>query len=153
MVVFIGAIVYVPFLHFAEQKKNVVYYRIPTPVINNQPTFIDDPLDGEGVNLDEEKVSEDLLIKVGEPLITKDLRLGDVDPEVKKLQEYLNAKGFLVAESGPGSLGNETERFGRGTEDALIRFQEAHKDILLAPFGLEKGTGIVGELTRKYINS
>ena len=158
IVIFIGAIVYIPFLHFADQKREVVYYKVPVSnyqrglpniSITNVPAEGNRPAT-EVTSLQTEKP---VIIKVAEPLITKDLRMGDVDPEVKKLQKYLNSKGFLVAESGPGSPGNETERFGAGTKDALIRFQEAHSEILLRPVGLTNGTGIVGELTRKFISS
>src|SRR5690606_33196180 len=86
-------------------------------------------------------------------IITKELRLGDTDEEVRELQKFLNERGFAVASSGPGSAGNETTLFGNATQNAVIRFQEAHFDILLAPQGLEKGTGVVDDLTRKLINS
>jgi len=32
--------------------------------------------------------------------------------DVKKLQEFLNTNGFKLADSGPGSPGNETTFFG-----------------------------------------
>lgn len=76
-------------------------------------------------------------------LFTKDFKLGDLDFEVLKLQQYLNKIGFLVAESGPGSKGYETERFGRLTFMALKRFQ--------ASVGLP-ATGFFGPKTKKYIN-
>jgi peptidoglycan hydrolase-like protein with peptidoglycan-binding domain len=84
---------------------------------------------------------------------TKNLAVGDNDPEVKLLQEYLNENGFVVAQSGPGSPGHETTLFGAGTKAALIKFQEAYADILLRPSGLSHGTGIFGKATRDFINS
>lgn len=142
--IFIGSIMYVPVIALSEKKQEVVYYRIPVYVAEQTPV--------ESAN---EKPAEETEIKIEKPklLITKELRLGDEDPEVKVLQEYLNSRGFLVAQSGPGSIGQETTRFGKGTQDALIRFQEAHRDIILKPFGLTNGTGIVGEMTRNLINS
>lgn len=70
------------------------------------------------------------------------IRINSVGPEVKALQIFLNENGFLVAESGPGSKGNETEFFGEKTRDAVIRFQEAN-DIILQRVEIynNKGTG------------
>ncbi|MEN9582973.1 MAG: hypothetical protein RL641_927 [Candidatus Parcubacteria bacterium] len=78
-------------------------------------------------------------------LFTRDLRLGIIHPEVKLLQQYLNAKGFFVATSGAGSLGKETIFFGSLTRAALIKFQKA-KNIVPA-------IGYFGPITREYIRS
>ena len=84
---------------------------------------------------------------------TRNLKLGDKGPDVKMLQAYLNSRGFLVAESGPGSPGHESELFGKGTKEALIQFQEKYAEILLKPYGLTSGTGFFGEKTREFVNS
>ncbi len=143
--IFIGAIVYVPILNFSEKEKEIVYYKVPvyvnlTPV--NQTPATEVP-----------EVKEKEPIKKANVLITKNLKIGDDNAEVKLLQEFLNSRGFLVAESGPGSIGQETTRFGRGTQEALIKFQEFNSELILKPFGLTQGTGVVGEMTRKLINS
>ncbi len=143
--IFIGAVVYVPVLKFSEKENEVVYYRVQVPALNTG--------DSNSVIKPEDFGEKKIVIEKQKDLLTKDLKLGDEDVEVKLLQQYLNGRGFLVAESGPGSLGQETTRFGAGTEDALIRFQEANADIILKPFGLKEGTGVVGEMTRKLINS
>ncbi len=145
--IFIGAVVYVPALKFSQKEKEVVYYRVPV-FVNMTPSTENG---GQPTNSESEK--EEPLIKVSNSRITKDLKLGDVDEEVKLLQEYLNGRGFLVAESGPGSPGQETTRFGAGTRDALIKFQEANAELILKPFGLKEGTGVVGKMTRDLINS
>ncbi len=142
IVIFIGAVIYVPVLYFSSKETKVVYYKIPMP---SSIVPVTTPASNAAV--------KNITIEKAKLLITKDLQLGDIDPEVKILQEYLNNKGFLVAESGPGSPGQETVRFGAGTQDALIRFQEANSEVLLKPLGLSVGTGIVGDLTRKLINS
>ena len=80
------------------------------------------------------------------------LRPQDTNPDVKKLQRFLNSRGFVVALSGPGSLGNETEYFGVKTELALKLFQEFYAEKILKPLGLKEGTGIVGPQTMKFIN-
>jgi hypothetical protein len=65
----------------------------------------------------------------------------------------LNKRGFIVAESGNGSPGQESDLFGPGTAKALKKFQEAYAEILLKPYGLKEGTGYLGEITRNFINS
>lgn len=82
----------------------------------------------------------------------KDLRLGMRHPDVIQLQRYLNAHGFPVATSGPGSLGKEIDTFGPATKRALIRFQTAHTKEILTPAGLTTATGIFGAITRNYFN-
>jgi spore germination protein YaaH len=64
--------------------------------------------------------------RINLPLPEIDLEYGDRREEVKMLQAFLNAAGFAVSPSGPGSLGNETTFFGPATEAALIKFQKAH---------------------------
>ncbi len=39
------------------------------------------------------------------------LRRGDAHNDVLRLQQYLNNHGFPLAQSGPGSPGNETNYF------------------------------------------
>lgn len=86
-------------------------------------------------------------------LFTRDLTLYAVGPDVLALQRYLNRNGFLIAASGPGSLGQETSYFGLLTRLALIRFQNAHAATILYPSGLTQGTGYFGPSTRMFINS
>jgi peptidoglycan hydrolase-like protein with peptidoglycan-binding domain len=81
---------------------------------------------------------------------TKQLSLGTVSPEVKALQQLLNAQGFTVAQSGIGSAGMENQSYGPATRAAVIRFQ--------LKFGIVKssadtGYGIVGPATRAKLNS
>jgi len=82
----------------------------------------------------------------------RNLQMGIQGADVKDLQRFLNAQGFLVATDGAGSPGQETDYFGSLTEAALIRFQEANAAQILAPLGLDKGTGFFGSSTRAYIN-
>ncbi len=84
---------------------------------------------------------------------SKDLEFNDIDDEVRQLQAYLNTHGYIVAESGPGSVGNETNIFGAKTREALIRFQEAFASEILTSVGLARGTGYFGPSTRAYINT
>ena len=77
-------------------------------------------------------------------VFNKDLGLGAVDAEVKKLQEWLNQNGYKVSDSGLGSLGNETEYFGEKTRQAVISLQIARK--------ISPASGYFGPKTRSVIS-
>lgn len=79
--------------------------------------------------------------------LTLNLTIGQVSSEVTTLQKILNAKGFIIAASGPGSPGNETAKFGVLTREALRKFQCSQG---IACSGSEQTTGFgrVGPLTR-----
>ncbi len=79
--------------------------------------------------------------------ITSNLSIGSRGPTVKILQQFLNSHGFIVASSGPGSSGNETEGFGSLTLKAVQKFQEQYG---IAKPG-EQGYGRVGPKTRAKI--
>lgn len=71
---------------------------------------------------------------------TKDLRQGDSGNEVEYLQTCLREQGFYTEEI--------TGYFGDHTKQAVVDFQEKYFDSILAPWGFEKGTGLVQETTR-----
>ena len=73
------------------------------------------------------------------------MTLGSTGPAVKALQQFLNNRGFRLAESGPGSPGNETTYFGPLTRAALARFQ--------ASVGISPAVGYFGPITRSYLKS
>jgi hypothetical protein len=77
-------------------------------------------------------------------IFTKNLKSNLKDEEVRQLQKYLNNHKFPVSNFGSGSLGYETNFFGVKTKNAVMKLQ---KEIKLKP------DGIVGPLTRAYINS
>jgi photosystem II stability/assembly factor-like uncharacterized protein len=82
----------------------------------------------------------------GQPgLFTRNLTIGSTGPDVKALQIYLNTHGFILAITGPGSPGNETNLFGALTRDALAKFQAAK--------GISPAAGFFGPLTRAYVNA
>ncbi|MBI2025636.1 peptidoglycan-binding protein [Candidatus Kaiserbacteria bacterium] len=73
------------------------------------------------------------------------LTVGSLGSEVKALQEYLNANGYVIASSGPGSPGNETTMFGSLTKAAVIKYQKAK--------GITPAVGYFGAKTRAAVNS
>jgi peptidoglycan hydrolase-like protein with peptidoglycan-binding domain len=75
----------------------------------------------------------------------RDLTLGDSGPDVRALQEFLNAKGGLaeVNGTGPGSLGNETDYYGLYTETAVARWQTME--------GILPAQGYFGASTRALV--
>jgi peptidoglycan hydrolase-like protein with peptidoglycan-binding domain len=70
----------------------------------------------------------------------RDLDVGASGEDVRQLQILLNARGFAVAASGPGSAGQETTLFGGLTRAALARFQAAS--------GISPALGYFGPKTR-----
>lgn len=75
---------------------------------------------------------------------TQDLKTGQEHREVQLLQQMLNACGFVVAVSGPGSAGSETSKFGAATRQAVMRYQKAQ--------GIVPANGVVGPQTRARLN-
>lgn len=79
--------------------------------------------------------------------LSKNLKLNDSGPEVLLLQKTLNALGFTLASTGPGSLGKETSRFDANTQQALIQYQETQSASGIVP------SGILDNATMLLINS
>lgn len=73
------------------------------------------------------------------------LTIGSIGEGVQALQRYLNAHGFTVAESGAGSVGNETRTFGPATKAALVKYQKAHTIV--------PAFGYFGATTRAAVNA
>jgi peptidoglycan LD-endopeptidase LytH len=76
---------------------------------------------------------------------TRVLSLGDSGEDVRKLQQYLNAKGYTIAASGTGSSGNETTYFGTLTKNALIKLQTEKN--------LQPVDGALNIATKQYIHN
>ena len=165
LVIFIGTIVYPISYERAERRAiadtnivNIVDTLTPLPTVNS-PTGHTDP--ASQIVIYPEYVEPNPVVMTpeipetepSEIIFKRDLKMGDRGADVKLLQQHLNNKGFIVATTGVGSPGNETELFGANTHDALKRFQEANAEILLTPYGLTEGTGYFGSATRALFNS
>ncbi len=74
----------------------------------------------------------------------RNLQRGMLGEDVKTLQQFLNAHGFTIAPTGPGSAGNETTFFGGATRDALTQFQKAK--------GISPAAGYFGPKTRAAVS-
>lgn len=88
-----------------------------------------------------------------ETTFARPLKFGSIGEDVRRLQRFLNERGFLIKSSGPGSPNNESIVFGSLTAAALRRFQEAHRASILTPLGLQRGTGIFGSSTLMFVNA
>ncbi|MEX0934132.1 MAG: hypothetical protein WD003_02685 [Candidatus Paceibacterota bacterium] len=84
---------------------------------------------------------------------SRSLTTGDTGDDVMALQKFLNASSDTrVAASGVGSAGNETNYFGSLTAAAVAKFQNTHSSEVLAPLGLNAGTGYFGASSRAKAN-
>lgn len=70
----------------------------------------------------------------------RNLDIGIEGDDVLCLQKFLNEAGYTLAESGAGSPGAETKRFGALTREALARWQVDN--------GVNPASGYLGALTR-----
>jgi len=84
--------------------------------------------------------------------LTANLSFGQSHPQVLLLQKLLNKAGFTVAESGPGSPGNETEMFGNLTRAAVRKFQ-CETSVTCSGDEYSTGYGFVNAQTREALLS
>jgi peptidoglycan hydrolase-like protein with peptidoglycan-binding domain len=76
---------------------------------------------------------------------SSDLSVGMENEDIKKLQQILVDEGVYPE-------GKISGYFGNLTQAAVVRFQEKYKSEILAPAGMDKGTGYVGPATRTKLN-
>ncbi|HCY17918.1 MAG: hypothetical protein UR62_C0012G0039 [Candidatus Nomurabacteria bacterium GW2011_GWF2_35_12] len=79
--------------------------------------------------------------------ITKTLRYGMKDTQVKYLQQFLNEKGYIVSRIGAGSVGLETTYFGKATDTAVKAYQRAKGLVADGIFGTKSRASLSGIMT------
>jgi len=84
--------------------------------------------------------------------ITKTLKTGNDNSEVKDLQKLLNSLGYTISNSGAGSPGNETSYYGAKTKEAIKKFQ-CDNGIVCSGDENSTGYGLVGPGTRAKLNA
>lgn len=124
-----------------------------TKTLNKAGTYIftAKAFDNTGQSIMSPPVTATLVKTVGHHLDAV-LSFGMTSPDVQVLQAFLNAHGFTVTASGPGSPGQESSFFGPATADAVRAFQNAYANEILVPSGLMQATGYVGPATLAKIN-
>ena len=84
----------------------------------------------------------------------RSLKVGDKGQDVLELQKILNQDpDTRIAQSGIGSLGNETNYFGNLTKNAVIKFQNKYRNEVLIPASLSVGTGNFGPSTMAFLEA
>jgi hypothetical protein len=78
---------------------------------------------------------------------TRNLMIGSKGSDVEALQHYLNTHGFPVnaTPTYAGSLGYETQYFGKATQTALAEFQKS--------VGISPAVGFFGPITRAWVSA
>src|SRR3989344_7548639 len=76
--------------------------------------------------------------------ITKTLKYGMKDTQVKYLQQFLNEKGYIVSRIGAGSVGLETTYFGKATDTAVKAYQRAKGLVADGIFGAKSRASLSG---------
>ncbi|PCI90161.1 hypothetical protein COB18_01855 [Candidatus Kaiserbacteria bacterium] len=143
---------------FSGPMSSLIDYVAPRMQIvypDGRVVYLDDVTDAEIVvdkketSVTEVQVSTSVYISMDS--FPRDLELGSTGEDVKSLQKYLNAHGFVLALNGAGSIGGETEFFGSLTKKALIKFQNTYQEEILTPINLVSGTGYFGRMTIDFI--
>jgi ABC-type transport system substrate-binding protein len=100
--------------------------------------------------IDESGIRKKIISQKSTFSFTKTLQYGSNDDEVTQLQKCLADPAVGGPEIYPS--GKITGYFGNETKQAVILFQERYKEDILAPSGLEKGTGQIKSETREKLN-
>lgn len=136
--------VYVKFKDNSGNESARVIGTITLSVSTQQDNPISTSADGDnGQGKEAVNVSISIVPPPLASVFTRNLKMGDYGDDVMELQKLLNNKGFLVAQSGFGSKGNESRYFGQKTKYALSKYQ--------ANFKISPSLGYFGPITRKFI--
>ncbi|MEI6190921.1 MAG: hypothetical protein WCP24_00960 [bacterium] len=84
---------------------------------------------------------------------TKDLQIGDTDPDVEMLKAVLNADPDTeIDTTGFNSSLKSGPYFDSLTKTAVIKFQNKYKDIVLTLNGITSADGLINKATRTRLN-
>ena len=105
-------------------------------------------------------VGADIIVSLGMSTIitlpkyqfNNDLSFGSTGEDVLMLQTCLQSLGFFPTLVN-GILFQPTQTFGAMTKNAVLAFQQAYFDKVLAPLGLQAPTGYFGASSRTFINT
>ncbi len=87
-------------------------------------------------------------------IFERELKEGMEGDDVKYLEMILNADpDTMIAETGPGSPGEEAGSFSGLVTSAVMTFQRKYASEILEPAGLILSSGVVDEYTRDKLNS
>jgi peptidoglycan hydrolase-like protein with peptidoglycan-binding domain len=82
-------------------------------------------------------------VEAAQCIFSRTLELGSTGEDVRCLQKYLNENGYIIAKSGVGSPGNETNLYREKTIEAVKKWQQA--------MGIFPSTGNFGPVSKsKY---
>lgn len=126
---------------------NIAYARHLYQTEGTRPWLSSFPCWGDAVESAERLEEASAPAAAATATLSVNLSLGMEHPQVLALQKILNTNGFVLAAEGPGSPGNETQRYGALTRDAVRRFQCAQR-IVCEGDEHSTGYGFVGARTR-----
>jgi len=102
---------------------------------------------------DNNKLNLKILEDLKNFIFTRTLTIGSTGTDVFNLQRALNSLGYIIANSGPGSSGNETFYFGQLTAEALKMFQKQTISSILIKQGIPNGINIFGPSSIEAMNN
>lgn len=126
---------------------NIAYARFLYQTQGTKPWLSSFPCWGEDVESAERVEETSAPAATTGVSLSVNLSMGMEHPQVLTLQKILNTNGFVLTNDGPGSPGNETNRYGALTRDAVRRFQCTQK-IVCDGDEHSTGYGFVGARTR-----
>ncbi len=95
------------------------------------------------------------------PVFTQYMKIGDRDGKMGKEKQQEGISPFInevlllqkvLNEFGFNPANNQDGVFGAVTKTAVKKFQERHRNSILAPWGISSGTGRFYQSTKRYMN-
>ena len=125
-------------------------YESPVEVYEYNLDIANQILQDSGFKKNEQGIREKYISKDASFQFKSRMDVGSKGKEVTELQKCLANQDIVGSDIYPD--GEASGYFGKKTKAAVIRFQEEYKQDVLEPYGLARGTGVVGKSTRKKLN-